>query len=281
MGNKHSSSKKSSSAKQVYDAKYYQNIKDRFSDINDITEELQRKGLESSNLIIGVDYTKSNEWQGERTFGGQCLHYVDPSGQTLNPYQYVLNSVGATLEPFDDDHLIPVYGFGDKTTGGTGVFSFKPNEEPCHYLTEAVQAYNQITPSINLSGPTNFAPIVRKAIEIVRSSNNQYHILILIADGQVSDKYQADTRNAIVEASQYPLSIVMIGVGDGPWNEMEHYDDELKGRRFDNFQFVNYQEVYDYCKQYEVNFNTAFAIRTLMEIPDQYQYLKQHQMIGV
>jgi hypothetical protein len=32
-----------------------------------VTAALREAGLESSNLILGIDFTKSNEWSGDAT----------------------------------------------------------------------------------------------------------------------------------------------------------------------------------------------------------------------
>jgi len=57
----------------------------------------------TSNLIIGIDFTKSNLWTGKNSYGGLSLHHISPG--YLNPYQRVIEVIGKTLEPFDEDHV--------------------------------------------------------------------------------------------------------------------------------------------------------------------------------
>jgi len=217
--------------------------------------------LESSNLIIGIDYTKSNKWTGQNTFGGKCLHDIVPDG--LNPYQEVIQILGETLSVFDDDGLIPVYGFGDVITKDKSVFPYL-RDRVCNGFQEVLQLYTQITPNVQLAGPTSFAPLIREAITIVAEAKS-YHILIIVADGQVTSV--KETIDAIVEATKYPLSIIMIGVGDGPWDQMEEFDDGLPDRDFDNFQFVEFHAI---LKKYDGS-PYAFAVSALQEIPDQFK----------
>ncbi|KAL4566635.1 hypothetical protein LXL04_030755 [Taraxacum kok-saghyz] len=250
----------------------YSRIDDNYNNLEQVTDALARAGLESSNLIVGVDFTKSNEWTGARSFHRRCLHHI---GSDRNPYEEAISIIGRTLASFDEDNLIPCFGFGDASTHDQEVFSFLPDDRFCDGFEEVLSRYRELVPQLRLAGPTSFAPIIEMAITIVEQSGGQYHVLLIIADGQVTrsvdtergqlSQQEKKTVEAIVKASEYPLSIILVGVGDGPWDMMREFDDNIPARSFDNFQARKEAE---------------FALSALMEIPSQYKATLELNILG-
>ncbi|KAH9312846.1 hypothetical protein KI387_027881, partial [Taxus chinensis] len=251
-----------------------------------VTDALAQAGLESSNLIVGIDFTKSNEWTGAKSFNRRSLHHL---GDSPNPYEQAISIIGRTLSAFDEDNLIPCFGFGDASTHDQQVFTFYPDDLLCNGFEEALKRYREIVPQLRLAGPTSFAPIIEAAIRIVEQSGGQYHVLLIIADGQVTrsvdtedgrlSPQEQNTIDAIVQASEYPLSIVLVGVGDGPWDMMRKFDDNIPARSFDNFQFVNFTEIMSKNVPLSKK-ETEFALSALMEIPSQYKATLDLQILG-
>eukprot|EP01026_Neomeris_dumetosa_P027035 TRINITY_DN2201_c0_g1_i5.p1 TRINITY_DN2201_c0_g1~~TRINITY_DN2201_c0_g1_i5.p1 ORF type:complete len:366 (+),score=36.71 TRINITY_DN2201_c0_g1_i5:92-1189(+) len=237
--------------------------------------------------MISILLHPSNEWTGKQAFHGRSLHAL---GNFTNPYEEAITIVAKTLSAFDDDKLIPCYGFGDGVTHDRSVFSFNPGDQPCHGLEHVLQRYRQIVPHVQLSGPTSFAPVIRQAMNIVQQSGFQYHILVIIADGQVTrsvdtgygqlSAQEQETAEAIVMASQMPLSIIVIGVGDGPWDQMKAFDDLIPSRRFDNLQFVNFTDITRKLGGDQHRREAAFALSALMEIPDQYKIILRLKLLN-
>ncbi|KAF2282874.1 hypothetical protein GH714_043358 [Hevea brasiliensis] len=264
----------------------YSKIDDNYNSLEQVTNALAQSGLESSNLIVGIDFTKSNEWTGARSFNRRSLHHI---GDDQNPYEQAISIIGKTLSSFDEDNLIPCFGFGDASTHDQEVFSFYPDESFCNGFEEVLRRYRELVPHLRLAGPTSFAPIIEMAITIVEQSGGQYHVLVIIADGQVTRSVDTQygqlspqekrTVEAIVKASEYPLSIILVGVGDGPWDMMKEFDDNIPARAFDNFQFVNFTEIMS--KNMDRSRKEAeFALAALMEIPSQYKATIELNLLG-
>ncbi|XP_059433203.1 E3 ubiquitin-protein ligase RGLG3-like [Corylus avellana] len=132
-------------------------IADHFTSLDQVISALREAGLESSNLILGIDFTKSNEWTGKYSFKRKSLHAI---GSTPNPYEQAISIIGRTLSPFDEDNLIPCFGFGDATTHDKYVFSFYPDHRYCNGFEEALARYRTIVPCLNLSGSFMSFPLL-------------------------------------------------------------------------------------------------------------------------
>lgn len=47
---------------------------------------------------------------GKYSFNHRSLHHI---GDIQNPYEQAISIIGRTLSKFDEDNLIPCFGFGD------------------------------------------------------------------------------------------------------------------------------------------------------------------------
>lgn len=185
-----------------------------------------------------------------------------------------LSLIARTLESYDDDHLIPCYGFGDNSTRAEFIFSFYPNDQPARGLDTLLQRYRQIAPKADLSGPTSFAPLIRHAMRTVYNSETRFHILLILADGQISEGHEQETIRAIIDATKFPISIVVVGIGDGPWDMMREFDHRLPQRDWDNFHFIEFTRIIKNPSiTSEERREACFALEALMELPDQCKYV--------
>lgn len=234
--------------------------------LEDVSRHLRGAGLEMCNLIVAVDFTLSNKQTGLATFGGKCLHHLSDSEDGLrNPYEMALIDVIQTLAPFDSDRKIPGYAFGCARTGDHCTELFTDGEVDCSTSVKPMlDAYRNAVRTRELSGPTSFASVINEAAAQAKEART-FHVLLIICDGGVSRECLADTCNAIARAShEAPLGIVIVGVGDGPWDLMKSLDEGVTNAAFDNVHFV----------QHELAFRKGghggFAAEALKEVPVQY-----------
>lgn len=112
--------------------------------------------------------------------------------------------------------------------------------------------YTNALTHVELSGPTYFAPIIEKFIGIAKQSHAEggrtYQILLILTDGEIHDMER--TVDLIVGNSSLPLSIIIVGIGNATFNNMNVLDGDnglfdSKGRMAnrDIVQFVPFNQV--------------------------------------
>jgi len=105
-----------------------------------------------------------------------------------------------------------------------------------------------------------------------------YHIFVILTDGDIHD--MPLTKDVIVEGSEFPLSIIIIGLGNSNFEKMIELDGDdvilrnTQGRptRRDIVQFVKFNDYRHGSKQ-------ALAEQVLEEVPEQVvSYLVQNKI---
>lgn len=229
-------------------------------------------------MCVAIDFTGSN---GDPRRPG-TLHYIHRDGQ-LNDYEKAITAVGGIVARYDSDQKFPVWGFGAKF-GGIINHSFQvgPTEE-LSGIGGILDGYRQVfRTGLTMSGPTVFADVITKAAyqaraqqaERKRIGKQAYHILLILTDGAVSNMEL--TKRAIVEASDAPLSIIIVGIGSADFSTMQFLDDFLDSDDAEGRDIVQFVEF----SQHQHN-RESLTKETLDEVPDQvvdYFYDTHHIM---
>ncbi|RDX76473.1 Protein BONZAI 1 [Mucuna pruriens] len=205
------------------------------------------------NFMVAIDFTASN---GNPRLP-DSLHYIDPSGRP-NAYQRAILEVGEVLQYYDSDKRFPTWGFGARPIDGPVSHCFNLNGSSHYCEVEGIQgirtAYTSALLNVSLAGPTLFGPVISNAALIASQSvadgGRKYFVLLIITDGVVTDLQE--TKDALVKASDLPLSILIVGVGGADFKEMEVLDAD-KGERLESssgrvasrdiVQFVPFRDV--------------------------------------
>jgi Copine/C2 domain len=215
------------------------------------------------NVCVAIDFTGSN---GDPRKPG-TLHYLNSGGR--NDYENAMSAVVSILSKYDSDQQFPVWGFGAKY-GGVVRHCFQCGGADKHTgVTGVLKAYRAVFSSgLIMSGPTVFDEVIRtagahaeSAQAAAKSRGGQcYTVLLILTDGAVSDARAA--AQALKDASQSPLSVVIIGVGDADFSGMQFLDDcGPPNNQRDIAQFVEFNN--------HRHSSQSLTSATLNEIPTQ------------
>ncbi|TKS77533.1 Copine-5 [Collichthys lucidus] len=241
------------------------------------------KGGTQIHFTVAIDFTASNGNPSQST----SLHYMNP--YQMNAYAMALKAVGEIIQDYDSDKMFPALGFGAKLPPDGRVsheFPLNGNiENPyCNGMEGILEAYHQSLKTVQLYGPTNFAPVVnhvascqaemnRNSMQAAVQDGSQYFVLLIITDGVISD--MAQTKEAIVNAAKLPMSIIIVGVGQAEFDAMVELDgDDIrissrgKLAERDIVQFVPFRDYMDRTGNHVLSM-ARLAKDVLAEIPDQ------------
>ena len=241
------------------------------------------KGGTELCFSVAIDFTASNGDPSLQT----SLHFNNP--YQPNDYIKALTSVGTVCQDYDTDKWFPALGFGAEVPPDYRVshqFSLNGTGNPnCYMVDGIVQAYLAAIKNVRLYGPTNFAPIINQTALIASqeekaSPGKKYFILLILTDGVISDLDQ--TKRAIVEASNLPVSIIIVGIGPAKFDAMDELDADIEPLQYrgkiaqrDIVQFVPFRNF----SQNGVISGESLAKAVLAEVPEQLvSYMISHKL---
>jgi len=198
------------------------------------------------HMCIAIDFSETN---GDPKMKG-TLHYQSGNNLVLNNYEHAIQSVVEVISKYDTDNRYPVWGFGARFAGKMQN-CFQLGDDEVDGVEGVLKHYRQVFKwGIKMSHPAvlteaieNASAYATNSLESAQEEGGQrYTILLILTDGQMN--HIEETKIALINASESPISIVILGIGVNDFTNCEDLDDFAKRDSSvrDICQFVKYRE---------------------------------------
>ena len=172
---------------------------------------------------IFIDFSESG--------GANCHHVV----KNESIFEYLMRSFLDVLEPYNEDQFFHIYGYGfklkepKKKEYDPYMFPLSQKSDyPSVSIKEISKLYNEFLKAINFDkAKTNIDVIIKKfngAIkeDIENYDTRDYNILLIFANNDITDEKEF-VKN-IIFTSTLPISIIVVGLGKGPYTKIENIE---------------------------------------------------------
>ena len=222
------------------------------------------------DLMLAIDCSLTNGlWFEERS-----LHYRGSSW--LNDYQAVIKKIGTLYEVYEGKRDFIMWGYGAKLKGDYHThFPIGEHLKDAEALLKAYDAtFSEDNTSLDMFKTAEIKPVVQAAMyRAIRNSKAKqcYSTLVILSTGEVMDLQEAI--DAVCAAAEdAPLSIVIIGIGNGNFDRIQLLAGGDAGGKLRNANgVVIAREMVSFVALNNVHGNVSDCVaEALREIPEQF-----------
>lgn len=179
------------------------------------------------NLVVAVDMSATNGNPADPS----SLQYNNR--QAPNEYVIALREVGNVLAAYDASKTFPAFGFGaalpPSYSETAHCFALTGNimQPVCNGIEGVIDMYYNALNNVAPYRPCLYGPVLEHVIRMTKEEDGRdertvYTVLLLVTDGDFVD-FPA-VANLICAAADLPLSIVIVGVGNSRFVQLERLD---------------------------------------------------------
>ena len=221
------------------------------------------------DLMVAIDCTLNNGNPSQQ----DGLHYSSESW--LNDYQAILFKIGSVFDSYEG-HDFVLWGYGARTPAAQQ--SWFSMGERLKGANDLVKAYDRtFSPKnrnrLTMEKDAELRQIIQSAMSrSVKSCENNRHCystLVILSTGCCSDV--KESIEAICQAEDTPLSIVIIGIGQGDMSPIKKLAGGEDGRLFHQNGVQVQRLIVNFASLHEFHGNTRECVsEALHEVPEQF-----------